>query len=156
MSRNDIGTVLASIGVYAKDFLGRALGKAGASFMALLASPAVWIAVATFSIASFCLGHIEGSAGKRALRAEVVTLNARAAASAQTAKSAVARAATAAAEVAAKAGEIEALKAEIERLKALPVTASAPVAGVPRKPATKPAQKAPPASAPAKPFWPWG
>ena len=163
MSKNDIGamlaglfTVLASIGVYARDFLGRGLAYIWGTFVALIKLKAAWAAVGLCMVLGFWVGHIEGSAGKRALRAEVVTLKSRASASSAAAAAAVARAVAATNEAKSRAEEVEALTAELAAVKAgAPRGASAPVAGVPRKPATKPVPKKTPVSAPAKPFWPW-
>jgi hypothetical protein len=162
MSKNDIGAalagifaVLASIGVYAREYLGRFTGYIWESFAALLKSKAAWAAVAVFSVASFCLGHIEGAAGKRALRSEVVTLKARANASSAVATAATAKATEAHAKVADRDGTIEALKAEIARLTSTAGAASAPKATVSRKPVAKATQKKAPAREPAKGFWPW-
>ncbi len=164
MSKYDIGALLAALfsavaafAVVAKDYLGRWLGKIGKSFVALVASPAVWIAVATCSFGSFWVGHIEGSAGKRALRAQVVTLESRAKASSDVAESAVAKAAALGADVKTKAKENEALKAEIARLTKAPAGAAiAPVAGVSRRVVIRGVPKKPATGVPDKASWaPW-
>ena len=89
MSKNDIGAalagllaVLASVGVMAREYLGRGLVYIGDSFAALLKSKAAWAAVLVCTIGGFWVGHIEGGLGKRNLRSQVVALETRAKASA--------------------------------------------------------------------------
>jgi len=162
MSKNDIGTalagifaVLASIGVYAREYLGRFTGYIWESFAALMKSKAAWAAVLVCTFGGFWVGHIEGAAGKRALRSEVVTLKARANASSAVATAATAKATEAHAKVADRDGTIEALKAEIARLKDASGAASTPKATVSRKPVAKSPPKTATAREPATGFWPW-
>lgn len=158
MSRNDIGALLAGLlsavsafAVVARDVLWRGVTRVGKSFASLVSSPAVWLAVAACSLGSFWVGHIEGAAGKRALRAEVVTLHAITKSHAEATKEAEARAVKAMAAAKIKDGTIEALKAELARVKARP--AVEPVA---KKAVPKTIRKKPAVSAPAKPSWnPW-
>ncbi len=156
MSKNDIGALLAGLlsavsafAVMARGLLARMFGRMVKSFVALVASPAVWLAVGVCSLGGFWVGHIEGAAGKRALRAEVVTLHALTKSNAEAAKEAEARAAKAVAAAKVKDGTIEALKAELARAKRSP--AASVKAAVPKTYRKKPA-----VSAPAKPAWsPW-
>ena len=89
-------TVLLAAAAYAKDWLIAGLGKVKDSFIALVSSPAVWLAVGVTFLGGFWIGHIQGALGKRALRSEVSALELKAAASETEASIAQGRATSAA------------------------------------------------------------
>ena len=145
-------TVLTAAAVYAKDWLIAGLGKIWTSFVALVASPAVWLAVGVTFLGGFWVGHIQGALGKRALRSEMVEV-ARKAEAAET-ESAIAqgRATSAATEGKKWKDKATALEAEVSALRARVAGQSSPVAAVSRRPVAKVPKPAEPAS---KPFWPF-
>ncbi len=160
MSKYDLGAIIAAamggIGpvlVWFREGLSRMFGKVWASFVAVVASPGVWAAVAITSLGGFWLGHIEGSAGKRALRAEVSRLATVGERQAATVASAEARAAAAMATSHSWQAKAEAAEAEVSRLTGRPVAASQPVAAVPKRQVAKARSSKTTASEPAKAVW---
>lgn len=155
MTKNDIGaalagllSVLSAFAVGARKYLGKGLTKAGASFMAVVASPAVWLACFIVFVGGFWLGHVGGAAGKKALRADVVALKLEYDACGRTLKE--------------RAKEIDALTAkakdlavEVASLKSgTPAPRSEPVAAVSRPRVAKAVQKKPAAGEPPTvPSW---
>lgn len=164
MNKADIGaalaaalSVLASVAVMAREYAGKALEYMRVSFVALISSKAVWAAVMVTALGGFWAGHIVGATGKRALRAEVARLDARAKVSAAAATTATNRAGKAEARAAELAGTVEAMQAEIAAMKARKPAASAVVAPAVNRPAAKAPLKKPAAGEPAKARWtPWG
>jgi len=162
MSKADLGmiwsaaaglfTVLIAAAAYAKDWLMQGVRKIGASFVALVASPAVWLAVGVTFLGGFWVGHIEGGAGKRALRSEVVALELKAAAAETEAIAAQGRATAASTEGKKWKDKATALEAEVSTLRARVTGQPSPVAAVSRRPVAKVPKPAEPAS---KPFWPF-
>lgn len=132
----------------ARNGLSLAWESVARSFRALVTSKAVWLASGVVFVAGFWLGHIEGAAGKRALRAEVVDLESVARQHASDAKKARAQ-------VADLTDKTKEMEAEIARLsKGEP--ASEPVAAFPRARVAKAVpKKTPPAEPPKVPFWPF-
>ncbi len=126
------------------------LDRVRRSFVALVSSPAVWLAVIVVGLGCYWGGHIIGSRGKSDMRAAV--------ASAERARNA----ANERSEVLALANrqatiDITRLKSEVAALKAAPAPASAPRAAIYRRPVPKVAQVKPAASgAPAASWNPWG
>lgn len=145
-------TVLLAAAAYAKDWLIAGLGKVKNSFIALVASPAVWLAVGATFLWGFWIGHIQGAHGKRALRAEMVALEHKASASEAEAIIAAARATAASNEGKGWKAKAEALEAEVSALRARVSGKSSPVAAVSRRPVAKVPKAAETAS---KPFWPF-
>ena len=147
-----LGTVLIAAAAYAKDWIMSGLRKSGASFVALVASPAVWLAVTAMFLGGFWVGHIEGAAGKRALRAEMVALELKAEAAETEAIAAQGRATSASTEGKKWKDKAAALEAEVSTLRARVAGQSSPVAAVSRRPVAKVPKPAEPAS---RPFWPF-
>lgn len=147
-----LGTVLIAAAAYAKDWIMSGLRKIGASFVALVASPAVWLAVTAMFLGGFWVGHIEGAAGKRALRAEMVALELKAEAAETEAIAAQGRATSASTEGKKWKDKAAALEAEVSTLRARVAGQSSPVAAVSRRPVAKVPKPAEPAS---RPFWPF-
>ena len=145
-------TVLLAAAAYAKDWLIAGLGKVKDSFIALVASPAVWLAVGATFLGGFWIGHIQGALGKRALRSEVSALELKAAASETEAAIAQGRATSAATEGKKWKDKAQALEAEVSSLRSRLSGKSSPVAAVSRRPVPKVRKPAEPAS---KPFWPF-
>lgn len=118
-----------------------------ASFVALIASPSVWVACLIVAFGAFYGGHVVGAHGKRVVKAyyeDVVSVRGREVRSLK------------AELVAAKEAIAEAARATSQA--AAPSAASIPAAEpksppAPRKPAARAAPKAAP---PEKPYWPWG
>ena len=100
----------------------------------------------------FWVGHIEGAAGKRALRSEVVALELKAAAAETESIIAAGRATSAATEGKKWKDKATALEAEVSTLRARVAGQSSPVAAVSRRPVAKVPKPAEPAS---RPFWPF-
>ena len=155
MTKNDIGaalagllSVLSAFAVGAREYLGRWLAKAGTSIMAVVASPAVWLACGLVFVGGFWLGHIGGAAGKKALRADVVALKLEYDRRGRTLKER-------AKEIDALTEATEKLTAEVASLKSgHAAPKSEPVAAVSRPRVAKAAQTKPAASeAPKVPFW---
>lgn len=148
MSKMDWGTIIwatvAGIGgvlAWAAHWAKAGLERMRASFVALVSSPAVWLAVGVMFVAGFWLGHIEGSAGKSGLRSQVAGLrvslidaNARATAAAR---------------------EAQAWKAKAEAPEASTPPKSEPVAAVVKRPVPKKPAEKKAASEAKKPFWPF-
>lgn len=117
------------------------------SFVALVASPAVWLACVMVAFGSFYGGHVVGASGKRAVRAyyeDVVAVRGREIRS-LTAELATAKASLAAAERAAS-------EASSAKSAALP-------AAEPKSPPTaraRPARAVPKAKPAPEKYWPWG
>ena len=147
-----LGTVLVMGAAYAKDWLMSGFRKIGSSFVALVASPAVWLAVGVTFLGGFWVGHIEGAAGKRALRSEVVALELKAEAAETEAIAAQGRATSASTEGKKWKDKAAALEAEVSTLRARVAGQSSPVAAVSRRPVAKVPKPAEPAS---RPFWPF-
>lgn len=145
-------TVLIAGAAYAKDWLIAGIRRIGSSFVALVASPAVWLAVTVTFLGGFWIGHIEGGAGKRALRSEVVALELKAEAAETESAIAQGRATSAATEGKKWKDKATALEAEVSSLRALVAGQSSPVAAVSRRPVAKVPKSAEPAS---RPFWPF-
>lgn len=116
------------------------------SAVALISSPAVWVAATTLFVVGFCVGHIEGSYGKRQLRSKVVALDTKAQRESERADMAERRAKDSgvrADEWKAKAEAVEAENVALRRQK-------------PKASVVPPKQDTPVAAAPEpKPFWPW-
>ena len=156
MTKNDIGaalagllSVLSAFAVAARAYLGRGLAKAGASAMAVVASPAVWLACGLVFVGGFWLGHMGGAAGKRALRADVVALKMEYDSRGRTLKER-------AREIDALAAKAKGLEAEVASLKSGAAPKSEAVASVSRPRVAKAVPKKPPAGeAPKAPFWPF-
>ena len=147
-----LGTVLIAAAAYAKDWIMSGLRKIGASFVALVASPAVWLAVTAMFLGGFWVGHIEGAVGKRALRSEVVALELKAAAAETESIIAAGRATAASTEGKKWKDKATALEAEVSALRSRVAGQSSPVAAVSRRPVAKVPKPAEPAS---RPFWPF-
>lgn len=145
-------TVLAAAAAYAKDWLLVGLGKIKTSFVALVSSPAVWLAVGVTFLGGFWAGHIQGAHGKRALRSEVVTLRVAAENAELEAASAEGRAKASSTEGKKWKDKAEALEAEVSALRARVGGKSSPVAAVSRRPVPKVPVAQPAVS---KPFWPF-
>jgi hypothetical protein len=145
-------TVLIAASAYAKDWLMSGFRKIGASFVALVASPAVWLAVGVTFLGGCWVGHIEGGAGKRALRSEVVALELKAEAAEMEAIIAAARATSASTEGKKWKDKATALEAEVSTLRARVAGQSSPVAAVSRRPVAMVPKPETPAS---RPFWPF-
>ena len=158
MTKNDIGaalagllSVLSAFAVAARAYLGRWLAKAGASVMAVVASPAVWLACGLVFVGGFWLGHMEGAAGKKALRADVVALKMEYDSRGRTLKER-------AKEIDALTVKADKLAAEVASLKsgAAPAPKSEAAAAVSRPKVAKAVPKKPPAGEAPKPaFWPF-
>lgn len=116
------------------------------SAVALISSPAVWVAATTLFVVGFCVGHIEGAYGKRQLRSKVVALDIKAQRESERADMAERRARDSVAradEWKAKAEAVEAENVALRRQK-------------PKASGVSPKQDTPVAAAPEpKPFWPW-
>lgn len=144
MSKYDLGAIVAAvlggIGpvlVWFREALGRAFGRLWASIAALIASPAVWAAVALTALAGFWIGHIEGSSGKRALRAHGEILSTRLEKATAALDEANGRATSVAQEARAWKGRAEAAHAELSRLTGQPVPEGGAVAASPKRQVAK-------------------
>lgn len=117
------------------------------SAIALVSSPTVWVAATTLFVVGFCVGHIEGSYGKRQLRSKVVALDIKAQRESERADMAERRARDSGARADEWKAKSEAFEAEIVALRRQKPKASA---------LASPKQDTPVAAAPEpKPFWPW-
>lgn len=116
------------------------------SAVALVSSPAVWVAATTLFVVGFCVGHIEGAYGKRQLRSKVVALDIKAQRESERADMAERRAMDSVARADEWKAKSEAFEAEIVALRRQKIKASG----------ASPKQDTPVAAAPeTKPFWPW-
>lgn len=139
----------AFLAVWAKEFGTKIAGAIWASFVALVSSPAVWLAGACIFVGGFWIGHIQGAHFSRA-RVPATLIGVAPATQDTTAYEATAAAATAEAaqwkaEAATKQAEITRLTAELgvksDALKAAQAKLAAKVP-VPKKAAPAPAKAA--------------
>jgi hypothetical protein len=166
MNKSDVGligtiatsvfVVMASIMAFAKDWLGKVFTRIKGSFVAVVSSPAVWLAVGLTFVGGFWLGHIKGAVGKRALRSEVATLKG----DVQGASAAVAvaqrRAKDAESAASAWKTKAEAAEAEAVRLKSRATAKLVPGAAVSRRPVPSARKTTQAASTAQKTDWvPW-
>lgn len=139
-----VGAFVVAAGIALREIGGKVFQKIWESFKALATSQTtVWLAVLLIFIGGFWVGYLQGVSGKRALRAEIDTLET----AAKSHESALAEAngrATAASAEAKKWKD----KAEV----ATPGQSEA-VAGVSRKTVVRPAKIKPPAGEAAKADW---
>lgn len=118
-----------------------------ASFVALLASPSVWVACLIVAFGAFYGGHVVGAHGKRAIKTyyeDVLAVRGREIRSLTTELAKAKEAAAAAERAAAQAAAARAASVAPAEAKTPPVA---------RKPAARAVPKAPAAE---KPYWPWG
>lgn len=156
MTKNELGAyVFAAIGgvgpvlVWFKDAIAKVLGVLRVSFVAMWQSrAAVWAAVLAIAGAcywgGFWLGHRAGGADVPDLTAQVSALKADAA-----------KAKAEAARLKARIAELEAPKSETPTASTQPAQIP-PVAAVSRRPLSRLPKPQPAASAPVKPFKPFG
>ena len=124
------------------------LDRVRKSFVALVSSPAAWLSVAVIGVFGFWLGHVEGAAGKRALRNEVTTVSRQSAAKDDRITALQASNREAVMQIKRLKGEIEAMQAETARKpESKPVTAK-PHRRVRRAPRVT-------VAAPAPSWWPF-
>lgn len=71
-----IFVTIAAIAAYARDGVVRGAKKIKDSFVALVSSPAVWLAVFLTFVGGYWFGHVHGAFGKKSLRSEISTLKA--------------------------------------------------------------------------------
>jgi len=131
------------------------IGRIWASFAALLASPAVWVAVAVVFVGGFWVGHIEGAAGKRALAADVKRISAALNEQNDNLSVAAARIAKAEGEAALWKAKAEAAGAETARVSGAAAGQGEAVAGETKKPVLRLRKKTTPASEAPTGFWPF-
>lgn len=140
--------VLTSLAVLARDYLARAARQIGVSFVALVSSPAVWVACLAIGLASFWSGHMLGSSGKSDLRHELSRARSESTANGK-------KAIDAGAAVLDLENQVAKLKSENETLrtaKAVPPAGEA-LAAIPRRSvAVRPSVKAPAPAASWNPF----
>lgn len=128
-------------------------GRVRRSFVALVASPAVWLACGVIGFAGWWGGYQTAAIGKRAARAELAEARRETAGAIQAAETASEAAAAAKAEAASARGKVAALQNEIDALRnpaggpSAAAGASPPRKAVPKKKAA--------VAAPQVPFWPF-
>lgn len=145
--------VLGALSLYAGPvwaFVVGLLDRVRRSFVALVSSPAVWLASGLVFVVGFWLGHLEGAAGKRAIRAERDDLRTQIAENQR--RNDVLSASNREALV-----TIARIKGELAAAKAVPEPPASPPAAVSRRPVPKAAPTKSAASAPpARPWNPFG
>lgn len=131
----------------AKAWSVKALDRMRRSFVAVVSSPAVWLACIAIGVGGFVVGFGAGAQGKRELRAEIADARRGQAAANERADLVAAKNAKLLAQVADLKGKLEAKQAEAARDEAV---APAPVK---RRRAARRTSKT--VAAPEAPFWPF-